>query len=131
MTFFVAINDGSVSLSCTTTLVFGLIQPRATLDYLPSRTSLITSSADHPKKTKCQVTGHSSRTDCTVSVQKNVVPKLVTSKEQILHNYPDIFDWIGRFPGPPYHIQLDPSVTPKQTPCHQNPVHLQKFLNKK
>ena len=25
---------------------------------------------------------------------------------------------------PPYHIQLDPSVAPKQTPCHPIPVHL-------
>ena len=51
-TFYVAINDGSVLLSCKTTLQLGLIQPRARLDYLPPRASLITSSADHPKKTK-------------------------------------------------------------------------------
>ena len=25
---------------------------------------------------------------------------------------------------PPYHKQIDPSVTPKQTPCHPVPVHL-------
>ena len=51
-TFYVAMNDGSVLLSCKTTLQLGLIQPRARLDYLPPRASLITSSADHPKKTK-------------------------------------------------------------------------------
>ena len=56
--------------------------------------------------------------------QKYVVPKLVTSKKKILSNSPDVFDGIGRFPGPQYHIQLDPSVTPKQTPCHPIPVHL-------
>ena len=50
-TFYVAMNDGSVLLSCKTTLKLGLIQPRARLDYLPPRASLITSSADHPKKT--------------------------------------------------------------------------------
>ena len=44
--------DGSVLLSCKTTLQLGLIQPRPRLDYLPPRTSLISSSADHPKKTK-------------------------------------------------------------------------------
>ena len=114
-------------LSCTTTLALRLIQPITRLvDYLSPRTSLITSSVDHPKKTKCQVTVHSSRKDCTVFVQKNIVPKLVTSKEQILHNYPDVFDGIGRFPDPPYHIQHDPSVTPKQTPCCPIPVHLKK-----
>ena len=45
-------NDGSVLLSCKTTLLLGLIQPRSRLDYLPSRASLITSSAHHQKKTK-------------------------------------------------------------------------------
>ena len=124
VTFFVAENDGSVLLSSTTTLALGLIQLRTRLDYLPPRASLITSSVDHPKKTKCQVTVHSSRRDCTVPQWKNVVPKLITSKEQILHNYPDVFEGIGRFPGPPYLIQLDPGVTPKQTPCHPIPVCL-------
>ena len=51
-TFYVARNDGSVLLSCKTTLQLGLIQPRARLDYLLPRASLITSSADHPKKMK-------------------------------------------------------------------------------
>ena len=56
--------------------------------------------------------------------QKYAVPKLVTSKEQILHEYPDVLDGIGSFPGSSYHIQIDPSVTPKQTPCFPIPVHL-------
>ena len=30
------------------------------------------------------------------------------------------------FPGLPYHIQIDPSVTPKQTPCQSIPVHLKR-----
>ena len=51
-TFYVAMNDGSVLLLCKTTLQLGLIQPRARLDYLLPRASLITSSADHPKKMK-------------------------------------------------------------------------------
>ena len=38
--------------------------------------------------------------------------------------YPGVFKRICRFPGPPYHIQLDPSVTPKLTPCHPIPVQL-------
>ena len=49
-TFYVARNDGSVLFSCKTTLLLALIQPRSRLDYLPPRASLITSSADHPKK---------------------------------------------------------------------------------
>ena len=39
-------------------------------------------------------------------------------------NYPDVFEGIGRFLGPPYHIQLDPNITPKQTPCCPFPVYL-------
>ena len=129
VTFFVARNDGSVLLSCTTTFALGLIQPRMRLDYVPPRASLITSSMDHPKKMRCQEAVHSSRTDSAVPPWKNVVPnlqvpKLVTSKEQILSHYPDVCEGIGRFLGPPYHIQLDPSVTPKQTTCGPIPVHL-------
>ena len=126
MTFFVAENDGSVLLLCTTTLALGLIQSITRLDYIPPRAFLITSAVDHPKKTKCPVTVHGSRKVCAVSLPKNVVPKLVTSKEQILSNNPKIFEGIGRFPGPAYLIQLDPSVTPKQTPYCPIPVNLKK-----
>ena len=35
VTFFVAVNDGSVLLFCKTTLMYVLIQPRTRLDYLP------------------------------------------------------------------------------------------------
>ena len=59
-----------------------------------------------------------------MSNQQQVVTKLVTSKEQILQSYLDVFDGIGCFPGLPYHIQLDPDVTTKQTSCKPIPVHL-------
>ena len=45
---------------------------------------------------------------------------LVTSKQQIVSSYPYIFEGIGRFPGPPYHIQVIPNVTPKQTSMQTN-----------
>ena len=130
-------NDGSVLLSCKTTLMLGLIQPKTRLDYLSPRASLITSSADHPKKTKATLCVQkkevsTQRSTCEVTTQmpkhKCAVPKLVTSKDQILHEYPDVFEEIGSFPGPPYHIQIDPSVTPKQTPCHPIPVHLKEVF---
>ena len=134
LTFFVPKNDGSVLLSCTTTLALGLTQPRTRLDYLPPRASLITGSVDHLQETKCQVAVHSSTTDSTVPLQKKVVPKqevpkLITSKEQILRYYPDIFERIGKFPGPQYHMQLDPGVPPKQTPCFLIPVHLKEAFH--
>ena len=102
-----------------------MLQPHTRLDYLPPRMSLITSSVDHPKKTKSQVTTvHSSGKESPVSTQQCVVPELGTSKEQILQSYSDVLDGIGCFPGPPYYIQLDPSITPKQTPCQPIPVCL-------
>ena len=124
VTFFVAIDDGSVLLSCTTTLALRLIQSHKRLDYLSPKASLITSSADHPKKIKSPVMVHSSREESAVSTWLQVVPKLVTSKEQILQSYCDVFDGIGCFPSASYYIQLDPSITPKQTPCWPIPVHL-------
>ena len=48
--------------------------------------------------------------------EKPGMNKLVTSKEQILTSYPDVFEGIGRYPGSPFHIQVDPNIMPKQTP---------------
>ena len=53
--FYIASNEGSVLLFCNTSLALDLIHPRPRLDYLPLRASLITSSADHPRKTKAQL----------------------------------------------------------------------------
>ena len=33
-----------------------------------------------------------------------------------------MFEGVGHFPGPPYHIQLDPKVPPKQTSVRPVPV---------
>ena len=60
----------------------------------------------------------------TTIVKKQDVNKMITSKEQILAHYPDVSQGISKFPGPPYSIQLDQSVPPKQTPCHPVPVNL-------
>ena len=97
------------------------------LDYLPPRASFIVSSTDHPKKTKSQVNIPVSTQEYTVSTVSNqtgIVPKLITSKDQILQAYSDVFDGIGCFPRPPCHTQVDPSVTPMQTPCWPMLVHL-------
>ena len=94
VTFYVAMNDRSVLLSCKTTLLLGLIQPRPRLDCLPPRASLITSTADHPKKTKAVL--HTTKQEVSaqntkqaVAAQtpaaKRQVPKLITSMEMILH----------------------------------------------
>ena len=61
---------------------------------------------------------------CSNTNSQSRSPQLITSKHQILHECPDVFEGIGTFWGPSYHIQIDPSIAPKQTPCHQIPVHL-------
>ena len=134
VTFYVANNKGSVLLSCKMTLALCLIQSRSRLDYLPPQASLITSNMDHPKKTKLtSLKIHRSKQEVSYQRQElqsnamtsmsiNIVQKsdlnvVITSKEQTLPSYSDIFEGIGRFPGPLYHIQVDPNITPKQTLC--------------
>ena len=74
ITFFVATNDVSVLLSCKTILVLGIIQPRSRLDYLPPRSSLITSSVDHPKKTNpAKVSVHTSQKKVSTQSQTEEV----------------------------------------------------------
>ena len=134
--FYVATNYGSVLLSC-----------RSRLDYLPPRASLITSTQDHPKKTKqvqAPVQIHRSKQlsaqsqpKAETSMPSNAqdspqVPamkqqkphKMITSKDPIIRNYPDVFEGIGKFLAPPYTIHLDLSIQPKQTPCRPVPIHL-------
>ena len=80
VTFYVASNNGSVLLSCVTTLALGLLQPHTRLHYHPPSVSLITSSADHPKKTKSKISVHVSKKESEVSNCKGMVSTLITSK---------------------------------------------------
>ena len=136
--FHVGTNDGSMLLSCKSTLSLDIIQPRTRLVYLPPRASLITSTQDHPKKTKqVQVPAqvHSSQklpNQSQTKTETSTKPKaqdplqaqtmkdpqphqIITRKDQIMKQYSDVFDGIGKFLGPPYTIHLDPSIQPKQT----------------
>ena len=126
--------DGSVLLFCNSTLALDLIQPRSRLDNLPPRACLITSTQDHPKKTKqVQLSVHRLQQVATQSkqqVEKQQPNKLITSKDHIMAQYPDVFEGIGKFPGPPYSIHLDPSVQPKQTPCWPVPIYLKESFKK-
>ena len=136
-TFYVVMNDGSMFLSCKTTLSPDLIQPRSRLNYLPPRVSLITSSADHPKKTKevlhvqkQEVPAQRDESEMathTTAVKKQG-PKLITSKEMILQEHPDVFQGIGKFLGADYHIQIDSSIPHKQTPCQPNSCTLERHV---
>ena len=88
---------------------------------------------DHPKKTK--LTSLKVQSKQEVSDQKQIPPSkastsTITSKEQILSKYPDVFEGMGRFPGLPYHIQVDLNIMPKQTLCRPVPFHLKEAFKK-
>ena len=102
---------------------------------------------DHPKKTRPgPLTVHRSKQEVSTQMQdmkvqapklvstliskKPGMNKLVTSKEQILTSYPDIFEGIGRFPGSSYHIEVDPDIMLKQTPCRPVPAYLKEAFKK-
>ena len=58
VTFFVACNEGSVLISCTTSLALGLIMIHASLYHLPPGSNVISSSADQPINDKSQLNVH-------------------------------------------------------------------------
>ena len=71
----------------------------------------------------------------SMSTSRNTVQKLnpsvaVTSKEQILSKYLDVFKGIGRVPSLPYHIQVNLNIMPKQTLCRPVPIHLKEAFKK-
>ena len=66
----------------------------------------------------------------TNTVQKQDPVITITSKEEILLKYLDVFDSIGRFPTLPYHIQVNMNITLKQTPCRPVPIHLKEAFKK-
>ena len=129
--FFIAKENGSVLLSCRTTVELGLIKPCTCLDYLPPKARLLTSTCDQPSKTrpykpvihytKEAVTPNMSVAPSNITQNED---QLVTRQEHIMAQFPDVFQGVGIFPGEPYTISLDPKILPKQTPCRPVPVHL-------
>ena len=138
--FFVAKENGSILLSCRTTMELGLIKPHAHLDYLPPKARLLTSTCDQLSKTKFyRSVIHCTKETSNVSVvpQKdntsnppskhnmtNEDNQLVIRQQHIMAQFPDVFEGVGKFPGKPYKIGLNPKISPKETPCRPVPVHL-------
>ena len=95
---------------------------------------LISSAADYPKREKhawslsLQQPNSASVLPASKSkiLQEDTSKKtrIVKKKEQIQEQYPELFKGIGQFPSEPYHFHINPSITPKQTPCRPIPVHL-------
>ena len=50
---------------------------------------------------------------------------LVTSKDDIIRYFPEVLEGLGKFPGEPYHINVDPSIPHKCLPARPVPVHKQ------
>ena len=76
VTFHVTNYDGSVVLSCVTTLELSLLQPCNNLDFFPSSASLISSNADHPRKNRSQknmIASKPSQNVCSSKEQYNIV----------------------------------------------------------
>ena len=108
--FLVAKENGSVLLSCRTTMELGLIRPHAQIDYLPPRASLLTRTCDQPSKTRT----HKPNIHCTKEkITKVTIPKndnvrtprsqnatiseddrLITRKEQIMARFPNVIEGI-------------------------------------
>ena len=78
--FFVAKENGSILLSCRTTMELGLIRPCAQLDYLPPRASLLTSTCGQPSKTRTHKTN--------VHYTKEKPTKMTTSKSDNVRTPP-------------------------------------------
>ena len=102
---------------------------------------------DHPKKTRLtSLKVHQSKQEvsdqrqeppskASSSTSRNTIQKLnpsiaINSKEQILSKYLDAFKGIGKFPGLPYHIQVNLNIMSKQTPCRPVPIHLKEAFKK-
>ena len=103
--FFMVKENGSILLSCRTTMALGLLKPCARLNYMPLRASLLTSTCNHPNTTNpqkpnihCMKEKQSMRTlphnTDTRSTQTNMMPqdnRVITTKKQILRRFPDVF----------------------------------------
>ena len=138
--FFVAKENGSILLSCGTTMELGLIRLHARINYLPPKASLLTRTCDQPSKTRTHRPNiHYTKEKPTKMAipengnvrtpqsQKAMISEdiqLITRKKQIITRFPNVFEGIGKFPGKPYKIQLDLKVPPKQTPCRPVPMYL-------
>ena len=95
----------------------------------------LTSLKVHQSKQEVSAQRNEPLSQASTSASMNTVQKLnpsiaITSKEQILSRYLDIFKGVGRFPGLPYNIQVELNITPKQTPCKPVPIHLKEAFKK-
>ena len=124
--FYVATNDGSVLLSCKSTLALDLIQPRSR----PQVHSSKQLSAQSQAKAETSMPSNAHDSPQVPEIRQHGSHKKITSKDHIMKHYPDVFEGIGKFLGPPYTIHLDPCIQPKQTLCRPVQIHLKETFKK-
>ena len=125
--FYVTQDEGSVLLSCSTSLKLEVIEvpeQRLIPPYMPIYTSYI----DKPKFTEKYVVYQN---EIIKIYDKQNPNRVIKSKQDIKKLYPSVFTGIGKFPGEPYRIRLDPNVPPWQMPYRPVPVHLEEQFNGK
>ena len=99
--------EGNVLLCYEDVLSLELITPKDGLEEMEDEATLISSTMDINQ---------------TTSV---LTKQLVTSIGDIIKHFPEILEGLGKFPGEPYHINVDPSLPPKCLPARPVPVHQQ------
>ena len=94
---------------------YNLLEVKPRLECLPPRATLISSAVDYPKEIHAQSTSAPQQHDIDKILRIDTPKKIriIKTKDQILEQYPNLFKGIGRFPGEPYHIHTNPSITPK------------------
>ena len=132
--FYIAKEEGSVLLSQETVFQLELLNVKPRLEYLPPRAMLISSAAVYPKREihAQYMSPQQPNSTSVLPTSKSKIPqedtskkiRIMKTKEQIPEQYPELFKGIGQFPGEPYHIHINLSIMPKQTPCRPIPVHL-------
>ena len=122
--FYVAPHSGSILFSCKDLVYLQLIQPHPVLiKCMPCETKIISSKHDLAYiniVTRNKQASHYQSKQSSVPLQTTT--HIPATNEQVSHTleevkkkYSDVFDGLGKFPGEPYHINLDPEVPPKQS----------------
>ena len=129
--FYVAKEEGSVLLSWETVfqLQFLNVKPQIRISS-PQSDDHIQCSWSSQKRDTCTILQHLSFLLLPLQYPRKThkgESKLWNQRSKIQEQYPELFKGIGWFPGEPYHIHVNPSITPKQTPCRPIAVH-EKFL---
>ena len=68
------------------------------------------------------------RSKTQVSKHKSSIPGILT-KEDVLTEYSDVFEGLGRFPGEPYQLRLKPNSQSAKHRPRKVPLHLQEAFH--